>query len=754
MIRQRWVIGSVSVVLVLFGVRGARADIYNCEPEEDWLQSANYQCPPGACVYVDNSLLTSCDSRDGTHANGYCTIGEGISAADEGMQVVVRDGLYTGYKTCNSTGEPCYPECKPCTDTGLRYNVRHIVSKDLIIRSENGPQATIIDIEEDGWGFEVRSDATIEGFTIRNASTNGGIWVSRDGAATIRGNILEGNNYGAVNATNNYDVTIVGNIIRHNTSSQSGAGISSCADGRIRIMDNCVAGNATIGGKGGGIFVSGSEHEVEITGNLIAKNASFLVGGGVYVDSSLVSIEDCEIGDNTSQNGGGGLALEQLYAGQGVALVNCAVWGNEAGGNGGGIWMNGRESREQLPVPLDVTNCLIAGNYAAVSDGGGGGLSIIDRVALTISNSTIADNGALDEGGGIHASGSAASVDMRNSILWGNSATSGAQFSVSNITLSGAIVEGGAEGTCVRGDDPEFRAPAGQYPAEELGNYRLGAESPAIDWGNLFLVPDEITTDLDGGPRVVDVPGAPSDPCSVPEWYPPVDLGAYEFQLIAVSPIPDPRVPDNGFGTRNRYLSFSAGSDPGASEAMRIRFVDLPAPFDAYEGDQWWVGEPVEITIASGSNDSTPPPTFWAASLECNATPFYTDWTQYGVVHVFDAGIVPDGTYDVRAISEVCDPEDPAYYSPALTIKTSVLGDIVGNNADAAPQGVVDFVDISAVVAKFKNSPGAVKKSQADVIDGTLTVPDQKVDFVDISTVVGSFSGIPVALPGPETHCP
>jgi hypothetical protein len=188
---------------------------------------------------------------------------------------------------------------------------------------------------------------------------------------------------------------------------------------------------------------------------------------------------------------------------------------------------------------------------------------------------------------------------------------------------------------------------------------------------------------------------------------------------------------------------------------MRIRFVDLPAPFDAYEGDQWWVGEPFPVAEAAGSDDPAPPPTFWAATLECSG-PFYTDWSQYDVVHVFDAGIVPDGTYDVRAISEVCDPENPTYYSPALTIKTSVLGDIVGNDAGAAPQGVVDFVDISAVVDKFKNSPLALQKSRADVINGTLTVPapDQKVDFVDIAAVVASFRGSPEALPGPETHCP
>ena len=82
-----------------------------------------------------------------------------------------------------------------------------------------------------------------------------------------------------------------------------------------------------------------------------------------------------------------------------------------------------------------------------------------------------------------------------------------------------------------------------------------------------------------------------------------------------------------------------------------------------------------------------------------------------------------------------------------------VWGDVVGD-CDVAPctepQGVVDFVDITAVVDKFKNLPGAPAKSRVDV---GPAVPDQLIDFVDIPWVVDGFRGLPYPFDGPD-GCP
>ena len=136
-----------------------------------------------------------------------------------------------------------------------------------------------------------------------------------------------------------------------------------------------------------------------------------------------------------------------------------------------------------------------------------------------------------------------------------------------------------------------------------------------------------------------------------------------------------------------------------------------------------------------------PSPTFWAAELRC--TPYYYDWgTLEGkVLHVYGAEIVPSSTYDVQATLE------GTVFSDALTITTAKWGDVCGNSFESPPQGTVDFIDISAPVAKFKNDPGAPIKARCDLAGDT---PDQKVDFVDISWCVSAFKGEPYPFPGPE----
>lgn len=226
-------------------------------------------------------------------------------------------------------------------------------------------------------------------------------------------------------------------------------------------------------------------------------------------------------------------------------------------------------------------------------------------------------------------------------------------------------------------------------------------------------------------------------------------------------PQSDPTDLEMGFGTKNRYASFVAG-DSGRTQAIRVIFTDLPDAFDFADGWSMWVGEPRMVTEASGSNGATPEPVFAAAELVCN--PHWRDWSQFEVLHVYGAGVVPTALYDIQVIdlSPTCPIADEASFSPALAIRTSAAGDVVGSNFDFwipghwdPPQGVVEYNDISAVVDGFKNSPGAPIKAKVDVIpsDTSRPVPDQIVDFVDISYLIGGFRGDAALPPGPVA-CP
>ncbi len=206
---------------------------------------------------------------------------------------------------------------------------------------------------------------------------------------------------------------------------------------------------------------------------------------------------------------------------------------------------------------------------------------------------------------------------------------------------------------------------------------------------------------------------------------------------------------------KNRYLSF-VPDNPGVATALTVTFADLPG-YEYAENRTMWVQQPSEVTEAPGSSGASSPPTFWAAELGC--APFYADWTTYGTVDVYDDAIVPSATFEVRAIYASCNPSDPRDYSDPLQVVMSTAGDVVGDCEVAPctePQGAVDFVDISAIVEKFKGEPDAPRKARVDLINSNvdLPMPDRKIDFVDISYCVEAFRSQADPLPGPPADDP
>ncbi|MGB2988149.1 MAG: right-handed parallel beta-helix repeat-containing protein [Phycisphaerae bacterium] len=224
----------------------------------------------------------------------------------------------------------------------------------------------------------------------------------------------------------------------------------------------------------------------------------------------------------------------------------------------------------------------------------------------------------------------------------------------------------------------------------------------------------------------------------------------------ASPPVLDPRVPDTGNGTRNRYLSFSAG-DAGRSQAVRVRLTSLPPPYDYANGRTMWVKGPFPVSELPGDPGPSPP-TFLAAELGCQGDAHYADWTTYGVVHVYDVSLIPSAMYDVQVIDESCGLDLEIAYSDPLEINTSLWGDVVSDCPGipcGPPNGVANFDDISSLVDKFRNLPGAPQKSRADIAgDPPLGIPDQLGNFVDISYCVDAFRGLPYPFEGPPVTDP
>ena len=250
---------------------------------------------------------------------------------------------------------------------------------------------------------------------------------------------------------------------------------------------------------------------------------------------------------------------------------------------------------------------------------------------------------------------------------------------------------------------------------------------------------------------------APCD-CDVETACFPVTITGEGDTIVApIDPV-DPEEPKPV--AKNRYVSFKPNY-AGLNVAVRVTFTDLPPPFEAFEGQSMWIGTTHDITEIPGETTPLPSPNFKAARLTC-AGPVFMDWAEVGVLHVYSNAIVPGGEYTIESVPQDAT-ANPACYSEMATSE-GPWGDIVGTydpdrcqttetghvDCWTPPQGFVDFDDITAVVDKFINYPGAPGKPRADIAPDK---PDLIVDFNDIPMVVDAFRVLPYPYGGPK-GCP
>lgn len=242
------------------------------------------------------------------------------------------------------------------------------LGKAIIVWSENGPETTIIDggkkgcvvIFESGEGI----DSVLDGFTITNGRDDHGAGIHCIYSSP----------------------TITGCVIKHNVADYNGGGIF-CNFSSSPLVVNCV----------------------------IEKNTSLRSGGGIFsgdLDSSPI-IDNCTISQNTATNEGGGILYQQSSASK---ITNCTIIDNMVlakYGMGGGIYFGDYCSPE-------IIHCVIAGNSVEGIIGRGGGIYCRNYSLLTIIDSTITENWAGNQGGGIFC-GISSSV-VSNSVFLKNNA--------------------------------------------------------------------------------------------------------------------------------------------------------------------------------------------------------------------------------------------------------------------------------------------------------------------------------------------
>ncbi|PPL00141.1 choice-of-anchor Q domain-containing protein [Parapedobacter indicus] len=210
-------------------------------------------------------------------------------------------------------------------------------------------------------------------------------------------------------------------------------------------------------------------------------------GGGWYNAGGSPRANNLLIANNTIGVTGSGNGAGWFNLNGSPVLTNSIIRGNTASLSHGGGMANLDNSH-----PL-LTNVLINGNTVVNHEGSG----IYNfRSSATLNNVTITAN--TEDGNGGVISNYEGTVDIANSIIYGNS---GGISGSPALTVSHSLVQGldgGSNGNLDGAIDPLFADP-------DNGNFTLQIGSPAINTGNNDAYPGDLAADVDlvGSPRLI-----------------------------------------------------------------------------------------------------------------------------------------------------------------------------------------------------------------------------------------------------------
>ena len=361
----------------------------------------------------------------------YTTIGDALDIVMNGNIIYVKDGTY-------------------------KENIDY-KGKAITLRSENGPENTII--AGSGDGVVVTMDTSedensiLYGFTIRNGIDNKGGGIHIDDSSPIIRNC----------------------IIENNTASKKGGGMY--LNRSFSLIDSCIIRNNSAK-TGGGIFITDERGDpifqnCEFTGNTsIMENYNIKNegdGGGVFVDTGNATFIHCLFHNNQAEDDGGGI---YLYKANSVYVAYGSFFSNNSVDKGGAIYF------EQKSENSTIINSIFSGNY-----GKNGGGAIYSKHATPTINYTTFWNNNVDieegsNGGGIYCEDGSA-MTIINSILWDNAGNTHPEIYFESIvgdtlfTIEYSDIEGGFTGDGNLNTDPVFED-------TDNGNFHLQENSPCI----------------------------------------------------------------------------------------------------------------------------------------------------------------------------------------------------------------------------------------------------------------------------------
>lgn len=354
------------------------------------------------------------DAATITGGKSYSTLDDALKDAKTGNEVVLQK---------NHTGNIKIAEWIKLNLNGKKIegNVEVDLPKkqDDTATSQDGETAVAKKVEITGGTITGGTDS---GVTIKDAGDTNVLLKD----LTIEKN--EGKQGGGVHIENSQNVTIDHCTIQNNKTTE----VSPNTNASVDI------------GAGGGVFVSDKSHVTIQNGSTIQGNTGTR-GGGIYVENSTVEVKNSTIDGNTADDaperapnsnkglGGGIYSYEST-----LTVTDSTISGNEAKGSTSLIWYNSKDeiSSESLGnggggicavgKKSDVTldGVTVTGNKATSSKKGTGAGIEAQGGTLTVKDSTISNNEAQGNGGGIF-SAEGNELNISGSTIQGNKADNG-----------------------------------------------------------------------------------------------------------------------------------------------------------------------------------------------------------------------------------------------------------------------------------------------------------------------------------------
>jgi len=322
-----------------------------------------------------------------------------------------------------------------------------------------------------------------------NGHLGAGLYFDSATQATLNNTVVSGNTFqttqytygGGAYVTDGSGLTLINSSIENHLASSvyDGRGAGLYLNSSILTVDNSQIVSNTAGTAGGGIRLWGTSTLNVLNDSVIAYNHALGGAGGAIAagSTSTINISNATLHDNIAETDGGAIYLDTGT----LTVANTHLHRNSAA-RGGAIFCIGTVSH--------VSNSLIYSNTETDSGTDSGAGIYTSGGPFILQHLTIANNVG---GSGFFGLAS----EVYNTIAWGNGGYPG--FAAAPTTAMCNIDDGGNAGLIA---DPRFVDPANS-------DFHLRSDSPAIDTCTTGLSPD-----LNNIPRPFG------------DGY---DMGAYEF---------------------------------------------------------------------------------------------------------------------------------------------------------------------------------------------------------------------------------